>query len=111
MAQENEHRTTSETRIVASSTEERARIEFAVSQAESYTVRMPPSPTTGRLKLALQVFRRVIDSWDTRAPTDEQLAVLRDRVAETLRLARTNSPTVRLRRSACIVPPGSNRTS
>jgi hypothetical protein len=100
MARENEHPTTSEPRIVASSKEERESIEFALSQAESHTVRMPPSPTTGRLKVALQVLRRVVDSWDARPPTDEQLTVLREQVAETLRLARTNSPTVRLRRSA-----------
>jgi hypothetical protein len=94
-----EYPTRSEIRIVASSAAEKARIESDLREVESHIERMPPSPMARRLKLALEVFQRSIDSWRTRAPTEEQLALLSDHVEEALHLARRNSPTVRLRRS------------
>jgi hypothetical protein len=61
---------------------------------------MGPSPTTTRLKVALEIFRQDVDSWNTRPPTPEQLDLLREHVEEVLQLARSNSPTLKLRTSA-----------
>jgi hypothetical protein len=94
-----EYPTKSEIRIVASSEDGKARIESALREVESHTSRMPPSPTARRLKLEVEVCQRILDSWTTRTPTDEELAVLGEQVAEALQAARRNSPTVRLRRS------------
>jgi hypothetical protein len=95
----NEYPTRSETRIMASSEDEKSRIESELREVESHTSRMPPSPTARRLKLELQVFQNTLDSWTTRTPTEDEVALLGEQVAEALRVARRNSPTVRLRRS------------
>jgi len=99
MSSRDEYPTTSETRI-ATPADERKRIEFALNQAESHVARMEPSPTTTRLKVALEIFRRSVDSWNTRPPTAEQLDLLREHVEEVLQLARSSSPTIKLRSSA-----------
>src|SRR5580700_9705503 len=68
---------TSEIRLVAASADDRARIELALEHAESHVARMQCSP-----------------------PTGDELDALRDRVMQTLQVARTTSPTLRLRRLA-----------
>ncbi len=99
MAPRDEHPAPSETRI-ATAEDDRARIEFALNQAESHLARTQSSPVTRRLKGQLERLRRTVDSWSARAPTREELDRLRERVREVLDLARTSSPTVRIRRSA-----------
>jgi hypothetical protein len=99
MAPRDEQPAASETRV-ATADDEKARIEFALNQAESHLARTQPSPMTRRLKGQLERFRTAVDSWSTRAPTREELDRLRERVREVLDVARTSSPTVRIKRSA-----------
>jgi hypothetical protein len=99
MTPRDEYPTPSETRIVASFEDRKRRIESALGETEAHMARMPPSPVTRRLKLALEVVHRAIESWSAREPTDEQLALVSEQVADALLLARRNAPTVRLRRS------------
>jgi hypothetical protein len=87
------------TRIVTAR-DEKQRIEFALNQAESHLARMESSATTRRLKLALEVFRRTVASWNTRTPTSEQLDLIREHVAEILQLVKSDAPTVKFSRSA-----------
>jgi hypothetical protein len=65
---------------------------------------MEASPTTQRLKVALEIFGQTVEAWNTRPPTSEQLDLIREHVAEVLLLAKrstpTMKPTLRLRRSA-----------
>ena len=94
------HPTSSETRLLATPTGDRQRIEQALAHAESHVARMQASPATQELKRVLESCRRVLDGWSTSPPTDDQLRLLQERVDRTLQLARTTSPTLRLRRSA-----------
>jgi hypothetical protein len=99
MASKDEGPAPSEARIVTAR-DEKVHIEFALNQAESHVARMPPSPTTRRLKLSLEVFRRTVDSWSTRAPTREQVDLIREHIVEVLQLIKSDVPTTKLPRSA-----------
>jgi hypothetical protein len=92
--------TSSETRLLASPVGDWARIDQALNQAEAHAARMQPSPATEHLTGVLASFRRVMEGWSKAPPTDEQLQALRERVEQALRLARTTSPTLRIRRQA-----------
>src|SRR5580698_9216411 len=97
MEPDDEHRRESWTRLTA--VRDRARVEFALNQAESYVTRMGPSPTTRRLRLALEVLRQTVASWDAVDPTDEQIGLLLEHIAEVRDLAQNGTPTVRLKRA------------
>ncbi len=99
MALKREHPASSEARLIVDG-DEQARIAFSLNQAESHVTRMPPSPTQRRLAAALEFFRRTVENWKDRAPEDEELELLREHLAEVLHLAKTSSPTVKLRRPA-----------
>jgi hypothetical protein len=99
MAPDDETPHASEARIAAAS-DETARVQFALNQAESHLARMAPSPTKRRLAGSLEVFHRVVDSWSVSPPTHEQLDRIREHVAEVLQLVKSEAPTRRLRRSA-----------
>jgi hypothetical protein len=86
--------------LVGSPADDRARIERALILAESHVVRMPPSPVTQHLKDVLDSCCRTVNGWSASPPADEELRSFRERVERTLQLARTTSPTVRLRRQA-----------
>jgi len=89
----------SETRLSGARVD-KERIEQAVTHAESHVARMPPSPRTQHLKGVLDSLRRTLAGWSASPPTDEEAQALQDRVLQTLEVARTTSPTVRLRRLA-----------
>jgi hypothetical protein len=89
----------SETRPVAGPVD-KERIERAIADAESHVARMEPSPRTQHLRGALDSFRRTLAGWSASPPNGEELQVLRDRVLQTLEVARTTSPTLKLRRLA-----------
>jgi|SRR5580700_3957967 hypothetical protein len=91
--------TPSEMRLIAIPADDRERIEQALAQAEAHVARMHPSPATRHLEGTLESCRRMIDGWDVSPPTEDVLRALRERVQQTLHLARTTSPTVRLRRA------------
>jgi hypothetical protein len=91
--------TPSEMRLIATPADDRERIEQALAQAEAHVTRMQPSPATRHLKGALESCRRVLDGWSASPPTEAVLRALRERVQQTLHIARTTSPTVRLRRA------------
>jgi hypothetical protein len=97
MEPEDEHRRESWTRLTT--VRDRAKVEFALNQAESYVARMGASPTTRRLQLALEVLRQTVTSWDASEPTDEQIGLLLEHIAEVRDLAQNSTPTVRLRRA------------
>jgi hypothetical protein len=101
MALEDEPADPSETRIITGA-EERRPLERALEEARLHLVHMEATPTTQRLKLALDILRQTVEAWSTRAPTREQLDLVRDHVAEVLVLAKRSAPTLRprLRRSA-----------
>jgi tRNA A37 N6-isopentenylltransferase MiaA len=82
-----------ETRMVTVE-EEKARIAFALNQAESHLARTAPTPNTRRLRLAIEVYRRTLTSWSALPPQSEKLDRMRDLVAEVLEQARRNSPTL-----------------
>jgi len=94
-----EPRTVSETRLVTT-VGNRAKVEFALNQAESYVARIGPSPTSRRLGLALEPFRRTVESWKMRTPTDEQVCLVLEQVLALRELAQNDVPTVRFRRLA-----------
>jgi hypothetical protein len=97
MEPEDEHRRESCTRMTV--VNDKARIEFALNQVESYVARMGPSPTTRRLRLALEVLKQTVATWETSDPTDEQVELLLEHIAEVRDLAQNSTPTVRLRRA------------
>jgi hypothetical protein len=84
--------------------EEKVRLERALEEARRHLAYMEATPTTQRLKLALDILGQTVDAWGTRPPTREQLDLVRDHVAEVLVLAKRSTPTLRptrrLRRSA-----------
>lgn len=75
---------------------EKRDVAFILNEAELHLSRTEPSVTTRRLELAVEMFWRTVDSWERRPPAGQQLNRLRDHVAETLKLSRSE----RLRRSA-----------
>jgi hypothetical protein len=97
MQPEDEHRRESWTRVTT--VRDKAKVEYALNQAESFVSRMQPSPTTRRLQLALEVLRDTVASWATTDPTDEQLGLVLEHIAEVRDLAQNATPTVRLRRA------------
>ncbi len=94
------HHGPSETRLVASRTNDCVHIEQLLGRAESHVNRMQPSAATLHLRCLLDSCRRAMDDWTASPPTDEELRALRGQVEQTLQLASTTSPTVRLRRMA-----------
>lgn len=91
--------TTSEPRSVAG-IDEKALVEFALNQAESALRRMQPTPATERLSARVDAFRRIVSAWNIRPPTVEQVRLLLERIGEVREMARTGTPTVRVRRTA-----------
>ncbi len=87
----------SETRIAVATSEERD-IELALNLAETHVARMTPSPSTEHLRASLAKFRRAVDAWKEAPPNAADVVRLRDQVASVLQLAKTTSPTVRIRR-------------
>jgi hypothetical protein len=94
------HSTSSETRLLTAPGPDRERIEQALAHAEVHVARMQPSPATQHLRRVLESCRRDMDGWKSSPPTEAELRALRERVEQALQLARTTSPTVRLRRQA-----------
>jgi len=90
---------TSGTRLVAAPGDDQDRIVQALSMAESHVARMPPSQATQQLKSVLEASRRAIARWSTSPPTNEEVQEVRDRVVQTLQVAKTTSPTLRFRRA------------
>jgi hypothetical protein len=88
------------TRLAARPADDRGRIELALAHAESHMARMQPSLATQRVKDVLESFRRTVDGWAALPPTEEEARALREQVEQTLQLAKSESPTVRLRRVA-----------
>jgi hypothetical protein len=89
---------TSETRIAIGGGDGNESIEHALSQAEAHVARMAPSPATEHLQSALESLRRTVDSWRATPAGGEEVARLRAQVTSVLQLARTTSPTMRVRR-------------
>lgn len=85
--------------IVAAAAQ-KARIGQTLQQALSDLDCLEPTTTTQRLKLALELFQRSVEAWTTHPPTEEQLLLLEEHIAEVLDLVRRNTPTGRLSRSA-----------
>jgi hypothetical protein len=75
--------------------EEKARIEIDLDRTESHLTGAESAAVTRRLKLAVQVCRWALASWETRSPSREEIGILRERVNELLRVARRYAPTVR----------------
>ena len=92
------HHAPSATRLVAPQAHDRAHLEQLLVRAESHVSRMHPSATTLHLRRVLDACRRAMDTWNESPPTEEELRAFRVRVEQTLQLASTTSPTVRLRR-------------
>jgi hypothetical protein len=93
-------RTASGTHLAAAAADDLGRIDRALARAESHLSRMQPSTVTQRLKGVLDSFRRTVNGWATSPPSDGEAAALREQVEQVLRLASSESPTVRLRRQA-----------
>jgi hypothetical protein len=105
MVHYDEYAPPSETRIIAAG-DQTARIKRGLGEARRSLARTEPSTTTQRLKLSLDAFDRIVDSWSTQPPTGAQLALIQEHLDEVLQLTKRSTPTVRLpvvkiRRSAC----------
>ncbi len=87
----------SETRIAVAAGEEEY-IDLALGQAEAHVARMAPSPATDHLRASLDRFRRTVESWKGVPPSTAEVRRVREQVAAVLQLAKTTSPTVRIRR-------------
>lgn len=94
------HPTSSETRLLAAPATDLERIEHGLAHAEVHVARMQPAPATQHLKRVLESCRRGMEGWRASPPTEAEVRALRERVEQALQLARTTSPTVRLRRQA-----------
>jgi hypothetical protein len=99
MAHDDDHIAPSQARIVTQR-EQRVRIEHCLQEATRKVAGMEPSDAIQRLKLSLDAFRRIVDSWRTHPPTDAQLAIVRANLDAILETATSTKPTLRLRRSA-----------
>jgi hypothetical protein len=100
MALDGEHKTYPTGLRPITVAEDRTQIERAFEEATKQVARMGPSATTRTLKVALAVFKHDIEQWSTDPPTQDQIALMREHLAEVLLLARSNARTVKLRRSA-----------
>lgn len=78
--------------------DEGASLEELLQHAQSYVARMPPTAGARELRTRLEQYRRTVESWAMRAPTDEQREALRDQVLVVLGIAKTSAPTMKLRR-------------
>jgi hypothetical protein len=85
--------------IVAAAAQ-RARIGQTLQQALTDLDRLEPTTTTQRLKLALELFQRSVEAWITQPPTEEELLLVQEHIAEVLDLVRRKTPRERLSRSA-----------
>lgn len=74
---------------------QRARFGHAIQQALTDLDCLEPTTTTHRLKLALALFQRSIEAWATQPPTEEQLLLIDEHIAEALELVRRNTPAER----------------
>jgi hypothetical protein len=89
----------SETRLAAARGDvDMDRIELALGQAEEHMSRMAPSQTKDAIAAALASFRRSLAGWDPWTGDPAELEYIRERVGAVLHLAKTTSPTVRVRR-------------
>jgi hypothetical protein len=88
----------SETRIAVAGGDAKDHIELALRQADEHMARMPASPTKDAIAAALASFRRALAAWDPYSSDVAELEYLRERVGAVLHLAKTTSPTVRIRR-------------
>jgi hypothetical protein len=75
-------------------------IERALAEARDRLARMEPSDGTRHLKLSLDAFRRIMDSWRTLPPTRAQLALIRDHLTQLLETTGRGAATTRIPRSA-----------
>lgn len=82
---------------MAQSSDSRAAIDAAMTEAAEHVARMPKSPGARELGARLERFRAVMKRWETIPPDAEQVEALRAWVAEVTNLARTTSPTRRYR--------------
>jgi hypothetical protein len=82
------------TRLVTAA-QEIAWFESSLVKAQACVARMEPSPTTTRLKLALEVLKDTMASWSETPPTEEQRWLFREHLTEVLDDARGSAPTVR----------------
>jgi hypothetical protein len=78
--------------------DDEASVETLLEDARGYVARMPPTAGSRELKARLDQYRRVVDGWAMRTPTDEQRAALRDQLLAVLGIAKTSAPTMKLRR-------------
>jgi hypothetical protein len=73
-------------------------VEKLLEDAQGYVARMPPTAGARELKTRLDQYRRTIESWAMRAPTDEQREALREQLLVVLGIAKTSAPTMKVRR-------------
>jgi hypothetical protein len=86
--------------MVITQREQRVCIERSLQEATRRLAGMEQSTAIQRVKLSLEAFRRIVDSWRTHPPTDAQLAIIREHLEAMLQTATETKPTVKLRRSA-----------
>lgn len=79
---------------------ETAGVQAMLREAEVRVAEMVPSAAERRLRQALSIYRRVVDSWSHAPPSARQAAFVQGLVEDVLREANQESPTVRLRRPA-----------
>jgi hypothetical protein len=72
-------------------------IEKLLTEAAEHVGRMPKSAGARELGARLERCRRTFESWMTLRPSEEQRHALREQIEEVLAIARTTSPTKKLR--------------
>ncbi|MGO9838419.1 MAG: hypothetical protein ACLP1X_29920 [Polyangiaceae bacterium] len=77
--------------------EAREAVEKALEDAELRVGRMLPTPGARELSGRLSKYRHIVAGWIHRSPTDNQIAAMRDCIAEVSRLAINATPTARTR--------------
>jgi hypothetical protein len=97
MATQGGVRAISEVRFVVPA-DARAHVQAALALAESCIARLAPSPLERRLQLTVEVCRRSVSSWPMGEPTVEQFHAMHDVIAEVVREAHDDEPTMRLPR-------------
>jgi hypothetical protein len=83
--------------MIAIVSEAREAVEKALKEAESRVAWMPPTPGARELSGRLNKYRHIVAGWSGRSPTDDQIAAMRDCIAEVSRLANDAAPTARIR--------------
>jgi hypothetical protein len=99
MAQDDDNMAPSQRRIVTQR-EQRIRIERSLQEVTRRLDTMQRDEALERLKLSLDAFRRIVDSWRTHPPTDALLAIIRERLDAMLETPTSTKPTLKMRRSA-----------